>query len=93
MIYCNREFRPVNIPGYSNYMVSKEGYIYSIDRNRLLKHVISEYGTHKIVFQTDRHCEKHKFQVSNVVKATWDIDIDNKGISEPYYCRYTLSRT
>ena len=93
LIYCNREFRPVNIPGYSNYMVSKEGDIYSIDRNRLLKHVISEYGTHKIVFQTDRHCEKHKFQVSNVVKATWDIDIDNKGISEPYYCRYTLSRT
>ena len=78
MIYCNREFRPVNIPGYSNYMVSKEGDIYSIDRNRLLKHAIDEYGTHKIVFQTDRHCEKHKFQVSNVVKATWDIDIDNR---------------
>ena len=39
MIYCNREFRPVNIPGYSNYMVSKEGDIYSIDGNVLNNHI------------------------------------------------------
>ena len=78
MIYCNREFRPVNIPGYSNYMVSKEGDIYSIDRNRLLKHAIDEYGTHKMRMQTDAHCEQHKFKVSNIVRCTWDIIIDDK---------------
>ena len=78
MIYCNREFRPVNIPGYSNYMVSKEGDIYSIDRNRLLKHAIDEYGTHKMRMQTDAHCEQHKFKVSNIVRYTWDIIIDDK---------------
>lgn len=66
MIYCNREFRSVNIPGYSNYMVSKEGDIYSIDRNRLLKHAIDEYGVHKMRMQTDAHCEQHKFKVSNI---------------------------
>ena len=78
MIYCNREFRPVNIPGYSNYMVSKEGDIYSIDRNRLLKHAIDEYGVHKMRMQTDAHCEQHKFKVSNIVRCTWDIIINDK---------------
>ena len=76
LIYCNREFRPVNIPGYSNYMVSKEGDIYSIDRNRLLKHVIDVYDVHKMRMQTDAHCEQHKFKVSNIVRCTWDIIID-----------------
>lgn len=78
MIYCNREFKHVNIPGYSNYMVSKEGDIYSIDRNRLLKHIIDEYGTHKMRMQTDAHCEEHKFKVSNIVRDTWGITIDDK---------------
>ena len=78
MKYCNREFKHVNIPGYSNYMVSKEGDIYSIDRNRLLKHIIDEYGTHKMRMQTDAHCEQHKFKVSNIVRDTWGITIDDK---------------
>ena len=78
MKYCNREFKHVNIPGYSNYMVSKEGDIYSIDRNRLLKHIIDEYGTHKMRMQTDAHCECHKFKVSNIVKDTWGITIHDK---------------
>ena len=56
MEYMGKEFKPVNIPGYSNYMISKDGDIFSIDRNRIIKHYIDEYGTHKIRLQTDKHC-------------------------------------
>ena len=78
MEYMGKEFKTVNIPGYSNYMISKDGDMFSVDRNRIIKHHIDEYGTHKIVMQTDKHCEKHKFRVCDLLLKTWDIVVDRK---------------
>lgn len=73
MEYMGKEFKTVNIPGYSNYMISKDGDIFSVDRNRIIKHIVDEYGTHKITLQTDKHCEKHKFRVCDLLLKTWNI--------------------
>lgn len=78
MEYMGKEFKPVNIPGYSNYMISKDGDIFSIDRNRIIKHVVDEYGTHKIRLQTDKHCESHKFRVCDILLHAWNIVVDRK---------------
>ena len=78
MEYMGKEFKTVNIPGYSNYMISKDGDIFSIERNRIIKHIVDEYGTHKIALQTDKHCEKHKFRVCDLLLKTWDIVVDRK---------------
>ena len=78
MEYMGKEFKPVNIPGYSNYMISKDGDIFSVERNRIIKHIVDEYGTHKIALQTDKHCEKHKFRVCDLLLKTWDIVVDRK---------------
>ena len=78
MEYMGKEFKTVNIPGYSNYMISKDGDIFSIERNRIIKHIVDEYGTHKIALQTDKHCEKHKFRVCDILLKTWNIVVDRK---------------
>lgn len=78
MEYMGKEFKTINIPGYSNYMISKDGDIFSVDRNRIIKHIVDEYGTHKIALQTDKHCEKHKFRVCDLLLKTWDIVVDRK---------------
>ena len=78
MEYMGKEFKIVNIPGYSNYMISKDGDIFSIERNRIIKHQIDEYGTHKIVMQTDKHCESHKFRVCDLLLKTWNVVVDKK---------------
>ena len=78
MEYMGKEFKTVNIPGYSNYMISKDGDMFSVDRNRIIKHHIDEYGTHKIVMQTDKHCESHKFRICDLLLKTWNIVVDKK---------------
>ena len=78
MEYMGKDFKTVNIPGYSNYMISKDGDIFSIERNRIIKHVVDEYGTHKIRLQTDKHCESHKFRVCDVLLKTWNIVVDKR---------------
>ena len=78
MEYMGKEFKTVNIPGYSNYMISKDGDIFSVDRNRIIKHQIDEYGTHKIALQTDKHCDKHKFRICDLLLKTWNIVVDRK---------------
>ena len=78
MEYMGKEFKTVNISGYSNYMISKDGDIFSIERNRIIKHQIDEYGTHKIALQTDKHCEKHKFRICDLLLKTWNIVVDRK---------------
>jgi hypothetical protein len=78
MEYMGKDFKTVNIPDYSNYMISKDGDIFSIERNRIIKHIVDEYGTHKIALQTDKHCEKHKFRVCDLLFKTWNIVVDRK---------------
>lgn len=78
MEYMGKEFKTVNIPGYSNYIISKDGDMFSVDRNRIIKHHIDEYGTHKIVMQTDKHCESHKFRICDLLLKTWNIVVDKK---------------
>ena len=43
MEYMGKEFKTVNIPGYANYMITKDGDKFSIERNRIIIHIGDEY--------------------------------------------------
>lgn len=79
--YCGKEFCDIKVSPeleneYKNikYMISKDGDLYSKDRNRLIEHTIDEYGTHKISLATDINCQKHKFRICDLLKYTFNIE-------------------
>src|SRR5574344_736685 len=79
--YCGKEFCDIKVSPeleneYKNikYMISKDGDLYSKDRNRLIAHTIDEYGTHKIALAADINCQKHKFRICDLLKYTFNIE-------------------
>lgn len=64
------------VPEYSRYMVSDSGDVYSIAKNRVLKHAISKFGYARVPLRNDAG-EKHTIMVHRLVASAFLSNPDN----------------